>query len=177
METKHQWFWQFWSLKCYSAKYFFLFFRYTLPLMEGKPNVTILDSQIRKLRSRSLSQIHEAAMRMRSEATEVKSTLVEIEDWLDKLIQLTEEVGLLNYTSIPWYERGILWNGTENSIGGRKIQLWRMMKSRSYWARTLMVMGMNVIEVRAEAFWVSGPGKMFEVDNYHHYGTVREHFK
>lgn len=68
--------------------------------MEGKPNVTILDSQIRKLRSRSLSQIHEAAMRMRSEATEVNSTLVEIEDWLDKLIQLTEEVGLLNYASI-----------------------------------------------------------------------------
>nr|XP_036871621.1 myoferlin [Manis javanica] len=65
--------------------------RYTLPLTEGKPNVTILDTQIRKLRSRSLSQIHEAAVRMRSEATEVKSTLAEIEDWLDKLMQLTEE--------------------------------------------------------------------------------------
>lgn len=68
--------------------------------MEGKANVTILDTQIRKLRSRSLSQIHEAAVRMRSEATEVKSTLAEIEDWLDKLLQLTEEVGLLNYTKV-----------------------------------------------------------------------------
>ncbi|KAF5911212.1 hypothetical protein HPG69_019580 [Diceros bicornis minor] len=66
--------------------------RYTLPLMEGKPNVTILDTQIQKLRSRSLSQIHEAAIRMRPKATEA-STLTEIEDWLDKLIQLTEECG------------------------------------------------------------------------------------
>eukprot|EP00069_Balaena_mysticetus_P013735 bmy_08240T0 len=65
--------------------------RYTLPLMEGKPNVTVLDTHIQKLRSRALSQIHEAAVRMRSEATEVKSTLAEIEDWLDKLMQLTEE--------------------------------------------------------------------------------------
>lgn len=68
--------------------------------MEGKANVTILDTQIRKLRSRSLSQIQEAAVRMRSEATEVKSTLGEIEDWLDKLMQMTEEVGLLNYMNI-----------------------------------------------------------------------------
>lgn len=80
--------------------------RYTLPLMEGKPNVTILDSQIRKLRSRSLSQIHEAAMRMRSEATEVNSTLVEIEDWLDKLIQLTEEPQNSMPDIIIWMIRG-----------------------------------------------------------------------
>ncbi|XP_076981526.1 myoferlin isoform X1 [Tamandua tetradactyla] len=65
--------------------------RYTLPLTEGKPNVTILDTQIRKLRAKSLSQIHEAAVKMRSEATDVKSTLVEIEDWLDRLMQLTDE--------------------------------------------------------------------------------------
>lgn len=31
---------------------------------------------------------------MRSEATDVKSTLLEIEEWLDKLMQLTEEVDL-----------------------------------------------------------------------------------
>lgn len=76
---------------------FVFHFRYTLPLTEGKPNVTVLDTQIRKLRSRALSQIHEAAVRMQSEVSEVKSTLVEIEDWLDKLMQLTEEVGLLNF--------------------------------------------------------------------------------
>lgn len=34
-------------------------------------------------------------MKMRSEATDVKSTLLEIEDWLDKLMQLTEEVDTL----------------------------------------------------------------------------------
>ncbi|XP_052028026.1 myoferlin-like isoform X4 [Apodemus sylvaticus] len=65
--------------------------RYTLPVTEGKTNVTVLDTQIQKLRSRFLSQIHEAALRMRSEATDVKSTLLEIEEWLDKLMQLTEE--------------------------------------------------------------------------------------
>ncbi|XP_035882895.1 myoferlin isoform X2 [Phyllostomus discolor] len=80
--------------------------RYTLPLVEGKANVTILDTQIRKLRSRSLSQIHEAAMRMRSEATEVKSTLGEIEDWLDKLMQLTEEPQNSMPDIIIWMIRG-----------------------------------------------------------------------
>ena len=75
----------------------FLFssYRYTLPVTEGKTNVTVLDTQIQKLRSRFLSQIHEAALRMRSEATDVKSTLLEIEEWLDKLMQLTEEVDLV----------------------------------------------------------------------------------
>ncbi|XP_004427896.1 PREDICTED: myoferlin isoform X3 [Ceratotherium simum simum] len=79
--------------------------RYTLPLMEGKPNVTILDTQIQKLRSRSLSQIHEAAIRMRPKATEA-STLTEIEDWLDKLIQLTEEPQNSMPDIIIWMIRG-----------------------------------------------------------------------
>lgn len=92
-----------------------------MPLLEGKANVTILDTQIQKLRSRSLSQIHEAAVRMRSEATEVKSTLAEIEDWLEKLLQLTEEVGLLNSSKVTWYGRGILWNGTTAREGGWRI--------------------------------------------------------
>ena len=96
----------------------FSHFRYTLPLTEGKPNVTVLDTQIRKLRSRALSQIHEAAVRMRSEVPDVKSTLVEIEDWLDKLMQLTEEVGLSNFI---WYGSGILQNGTRGRDGVGKI--------------------------------------------------------
>uniref|UniRef100_A0A8C8ZN55 Myoferlin n=1 Tax=Prolemur simus TaxID=1328070 RepID=A0A8C8ZN55_PROSS len=79
---------------------------YTLPLTEGKANVTILDTQIRKLRSRALSQIHEAAVRMRSEATDVKSTLLEIEDWLDKLMQLTEEPQNSMPDIIIWMIRG-----------------------------------------------------------------------
>ncbi|XP_061025782.1 myoferlin isoform X2 [Eubalaena glacialis] len=80
--------------------------RYTLPLMEGKPNVTVLDTHIQKLRSRALSQIHEAAVRMRSEATEVTSTLAEIEDWLDKLMQLTEEPQNSMPDIIIWMIRG-----------------------------------------------------------------------
>ncbi|XP_057386469.1 myoferlin isoform X2 [Balaenoptera acutorostrata] len=80
--------------------------RYTLPLMEGKPNVTVLDTHIQKLRSRALSQIHEAAVKMRSEATEVKSTLAEIEDWLDKLMQLTEEPQNSMPDIIIWMIRG-----------------------------------------------------------------------
>ncbi|XP_010378141.2 myoferlin isoform X1 [Rhinopithecus roxellana] len=80
--------------------------RYTLPLTEGKANVTVLDTQIRKLRFRFLSQIHEAAVRMRSEATDVKSTLAEIEDWLDKLMQLTEEPQNSMPDIIIWMIRG-----------------------------------------------------------------------
>ncbi|XP_052028070.1 myoferlin-like isoform X2 [Apodemus sylvaticus] len=75
--------------------------RYTLHVTEGKTNVIILDTQIQKLRSRFLSQMHEAALRMRSEATDVKSTLLEIEEWLDKLMQLTEEVMLERQRILP----------------------------------------------------------------------------
>ncbi|XP_012889823.1 PREDICTED: myoferlin isoform X2 [Dipodomys ordii] len=80
--------------------------RYTLPVTEGKSNVTVLDTQIRKLRTRYLSQIHGAAVRMRSEATDVKSTLLEIEDWLDKLMQLTEEPQNSMPDIIIWMIRG-----------------------------------------------------------------------
>ncbi|XP_023571964.1 myoferlin isoform X1 [Octodon degus] len=80
--------------------------RYTLPLAEGRPNVTILDTQIQKLRSRSLTQIHEAAVRMRSEATDMKSTLLEIEDWFDKIMQLTEEPQNSMPDVIIWMIRG-----------------------------------------------------------------------
>uniref|UniRef100_A0A8C3PSN5 Myoferlin n=1 Tax=Calidris pygmaea TaxID=425635 RepID=A0A8C3PSN5_9CHAR len=61
------------------------------PLIEGKSNITVLDTQIEKLRLKSLKQIREAAARMRDEATDVKATLTEIEDWLDRLLQLSEE--------------------------------------------------------------------------------------
>uniref|UniRef100_A0A8C6YC48 Myoferlin n=1 Tax=Naja naja TaxID=35670 RepID=A0A8C6YC48_NAJNA len=60
-------------------------------LVSSKQNVTILDTQILKLRVKSLHQIQEAAIRLRNEAMDVKATLPDIEDWLDKLIQLTEE--------------------------------------------------------------------------------------
>ncbi|CAK6436265.1 unnamed protein product [Pipistrellus nathusii] len=79
---------------------------YTLPPMEGNPNVTMLDTQIQKLRSRSLSQIQEAAVKMRSEATDVESTVGEIEEWLYKLMQLTEEPQNSMPDIIIWMIRG-----------------------------------------------------------------------
>uniref|UniRef100_A0A6I8NEY4 Myoferlin n=1 Tax=Ornithorhynchus anatinus TaxID=9258 RepID=A0A6I8NEY4_ORNAN len=80
--------------------------RKPLPVLEGKPNVTVLDTQIQKLRLRALAQIQEAATRMRAEATDVKSTLGEIEDWLEKLTQLTEEPQNSMPDVIIWMIRG-----------------------------------------------------------------------
>ncbi|EMP42136.1 Myoferlin [Chelonia mydas] len=77
-----------------------------LPLLEGKSNVTVLDTQIQKLRLKSLKHILEAATRMRNDATDVKATLAEIEDWLDKLMQLTEEPQNSIPDVIIWMIRG-----------------------------------------------------------------------
>lgn len=62
-----------------------------LPALEGKSNVTVLDVQLEKLRKTSLQIIREAAVRMRGEATDVKATMTDIEDWYEKLQQLAEE--------------------------------------------------------------------------------------
>uniref|UniRef100_A0A7M4FG79 Myoferlin n=1 Tax=Crocodylus porosus TaxID=8502 RepID=A0A7M4FG79_CROPO len=83
-----------------------LSFSKPFPLIEGRSNVTILDTQIQKLRLRSLKQIQEAATRMRNEATNVKVTLPEIEDWLDKLVQLSEESQNSMPDVIIWMIRG-----------------------------------------------------------------------
>uniref|UniRef100_A0A8C3VDE1 Myoferlin n=1 Tax=Catharus ustulatus TaxID=91951 RepID=A0A8C3VDE1_CATUS len=76
------------------------------PLIEGKCNITVLDTQIEKLRLKSLKQIGEAAARMRSEATDVKATLTEIEDWLERLLQLSEEPQNSMPDVIIWMIRG-----------------------------------------------------------------------
>ncbi|XP_077114709.1 myoferlin isoform X5 [Ranitomeya variabilis] len=62
-----------------------------LPSLEGKSHVTVLDMQLYKLRQTSLKTMGEAAVRMRGEATDVKATLPEIEDWLERLQQIAEE--------------------------------------------------------------------------------------
>ncbi|CAH2322361.1 myoferlin isoform X3 [Pelobates cultripes] len=62
-----------------------------LPSHEGKSNVTMLDMQLEKLRNNALKIIMDSAVRIRSEATDVKTTLPEIEDWSEKLQQLAEE--------------------------------------------------------------------------------------
>ncbi|XP_058527935.1 myoferlin isoform X1 [Ochotona princeps] len=99
--------------------------RYSLPLTEGRPNVTILDTQIQRLRSKSLSQINEAAVKMRAEATDVKSTLLEIEDWLDKLMQLTEEPQNSMPDIIIWMIRG------EKRLAYARIPAHRVLYSTS----------------------------------------------
>ncbi|XP_043911571.1 myoferlin-like [Protopterus annectens] len=62
-----------------------------LPELEGKPNITALDIQIRKLRMFYLENIKESARKLREEATDVKATLPDIEDWLLKVYQMAEE--------------------------------------------------------------------------------------
>ena len=60
--------------------------------MEGQANLTALDLQIKKLRDASVASIRQMAQRMRQEATDVKATVSEFEDWLERLKQLAEEV-------------------------------------------------------------------------------------
>lgn len=67
---------------------------YRVPDLEGKPNLTALDIQIKNLRDKTMASIQDAANRMRDEAVDVKATMPDIEDWLERLQQLTEEVWL-----------------------------------------------------------------------------------
>lgn len=61
-------------------------------MLEGQPNVTELDLQLKKLRDAAVVSIREMANRVREEATDVKATVGDIEDWLDRIQQLAEEV-------------------------------------------------------------------------------------
>lgn len=65
---------------------------YQLPDLEGKPNLTALDIQIKNLLDKTLASVKEAAIRMREEAVDVRATMPDIEDWLERLQQITEEV-------------------------------------------------------------------------------------
>lgn len=82
-----------------------------LPRVEGKHNVTMLDTQIQKLRLKSLQQIQEAAARLRNEAAKMTVILTEVEDWLDRLIQLTEEVSSLSFFAATWLKLSVSLNG------------------------------------------------------------------
>ncbi|NP_957169.2 myoferlin [Danio rerio] len=62
-----------------------------IPDLEGKPNLTSLDIQIKKLRDKALEGIMEGAKRLFEEATDVNKCLTIIEGWLEKLRQLAEE--------------------------------------------------------------------------------------
>ncbi|KAL4641016.1 myoferlin [Arapaima gigas] len=64
---------------------------YRVPDLEGKPNVTPLDIQIKKLRHRVMTTIAKSAEYMLEKATNIADTLVEIEDWLERLQEILEE--------------------------------------------------------------------------------------
>ncbi len=73
---------------------------YQLPDLEGKPNLTTLDIQIQNLRDKTMASVKEAAIRMREEAVDVRATMPDIEDWLERLQQITEEV----WHCLVWHE-------------------------------------------------------------------------
>ncbi|XP_066549569.1 myoferlin isoform X3 [Amia ocellicauda] len=79
---------------------------FNVPDLEGKPNLTSLDMQIRKLRTSTIERIRDSARRMKEEATDVKATLVDIEDWLERLKELAEEPQNSIPDVIIWMLRG-----------------------------------------------------------------------
>uniref|UniRef100_A0A3Q3IYK4 C2 domain-containing protein n=1 Tax=Monopterus albus TaxID=43700 RepID=A0A3Q3IYK4_MONAL len=76
------------------------------PELEGNPNLTSLDIQIKKLRDSSLKTIKEGARRMREEAGEIRDCVSDIEAWADKLKMLAEEPQNSMPDVIIWMLRG-----------------------------------------------------------------------
>ncbi|XP_041645504.1 myoferlin [Cheilinus undulatus] len=79
---------------------------FQLPDPEGKPNVTALDLQMKKLRDAAVEGIRRMAGQMRDEATDVKATVGDIEDWVDRIKQLAEEPQNSMPDVIIWMLRG-----------------------------------------------------------------------
>ncbi|XP_034538293.1 myoferlin [Notolabrus celidotus] len=79
---------------------------FQLPDLENQPNVTLLDLQMKKLRDAAVESIRQMAGRMREEATDVKATIGDIEDWVDRIKQLAEEPQNSMPDVIIWMLRG-----------------------------------------------------------------------
>ncbi|XP_053197896.1 myoferlin-like [Scomber japonicus] len=79
---------------------------YPTPELEGRPNLTSLDIQLKKMRDSALTTIKEGARRMRDEAREIRDTLTDIETWLNKLKLLAEEPQNSMPDVIIWMLRG-----------------------------------------------------------------------
>ncbi|XP_007894818.2 myoferlin isoform X2 [Callorhinchus milii] len=62
-----------------------------LPDLQGKPNVTLLDFQILNLRKKAMESIIQSANFLKMNAENPKETLVDIEDWLERLRSVAEE--------------------------------------------------------------------------------------
>lgn len=54
--------------------------------------MTLLDLQLKSLRDAAIESITQVATCMKEEATDVKATIGDIENWLDQIKQLAEEV-------------------------------------------------------------------------------------
>ncbi|KAM8859825.1 myoferlin isoform 2-T2 [Spinachia spinachia] len=80
---------------------------FQLPAVEGQSHVTALDLQWRKLRDAAIDSIREMmANRMREAAIDVKATVEDIEDWLDRIKHLAEEPQNSMPDVIIWMLRG-----------------------------------------------------------------------
>uniref|UniRef100_A0A9J8B1N9 Myoferlin n=1 Tax=Cyprinus carpio carpio TaxID=630221 RepID=A0A9J8B1N9_CYPCA len=77
-----------------------------IPDLEGKPNLTALDIQMKLLRDSVLKNIMKGAKHLFEEATDVNKCLSIIEGWLDKLKQLAEESQISMPDVIIWMLRG-----------------------------------------------------------------------
>uniref|UniRef100_A0A671LWU1 Myoferlin-like n=1 Tax=Sinocyclocheilus anshuiensis TaxID=1608454 RepID=A0A671LWU1_9TELE len=93
-----------WSIQIKNSEQSHIF--YQLPDLEGKPNLTALDIQIKNLRGKTMASVKEAAIRMREEAVDVRATMPDIEDWLERLQQITEEPQNSMPDVIIWMLRG-----------------------------------------------------------------------
>ncbi|KAM6997545.1 myoferlin [Tautogolabrus adspersus] len=79
---------------------------FQLPDLESHPNVTALDLQMKKLRDAAVEGIKQMAGSIREEATDVKATVSDIEDWVDRIRQLAEEPQNSMPDVIIWMLRG-----------------------------------------------------------------------
>uniref|UniRef100_A0A8C8K8N2 C2 domain-containing protein n=1 Tax=Oncorhynchus tshawytscha TaxID=74940 RepID=A0A8C8K8N2_ONCTS len=79
---------------------------FQVPELEGRPNLTSLDVQIKKLRDSAVASIREMAKRLKEEATDVIATLTDIEEWLERLKQLAEEPQNSMPDVVIWMLRG-----------------------------------------------------------------------
>uniref|UniRef100_A0A669BFG0 Myoferlin n=1 Tax=Oreochromis niloticus TaxID=8128 RepID=A0A669BFG0_ORENI len=97
-------YWEDISYRLYSVN-ILLFIAERLVRIEQQ-NITELDLQIKSLRDAAVESIRQMATRVREEATDVKATVGEIEDWLDRLKQLAEEPQNSMPDVIIWMLRG-----------------------------------------------------------------------
>uniref|UniRef100_A0A8C4RQZ0 Myoferlin n=1 Tax=Erpetoichthys calabaricus TaxID=27687 RepID=A0A8C4RQZ0_ERPCA len=77
-----------------------------LPDLNEKNSFSVLDIHMKKMRVCALQSIKDSANQMREEATDVKATMTDIEDWLDRLQQLADEPQNSLPDVIIWMLRG-----------------------------------------------------------------------